>query len=59
MKKKIDFEIDGLVVKVNQIALWEKVGRTEHHPRYAIAYKFPAEVIRTTLLDIEHSVGRT
>lgn len=58
-KSKIDFEIDGLVLKVNQVDLWEKIGRTEHHPRYAIAYKFPAEVVRTKLLDIEHSVGRT
>ena len=58
-KNQIDFEIDGLVIKLNDIHLWEKVGRTEHHPRYAIAYKFPAAVIRTVLLDIEHSVGRT
>lgn len=58
-KKNIDFEIDGLVIKVNDIALWEKIGRTEHHPRYAIAYKFPAELVRTKLVWVEHSVGRT
>ena len=41
------------------MSLWEKVGYTEHHPRYAIAYKFPAEIVTTKLLSVEHSVGRT
>lgn len=54
-----DFEIDGLVIKLNDLALWHKLGTTEHHPRYAIAYKFPATHVRTKLLSIEHSVGRT
>ncbi len=54
-----DFEIDGLVIKLNTLALWQKLGTTEHHPRYAIAYKFPATNVRTKLLSIEHSVGRT
>ncbi|MDD3302776.1 MAG: NAD-dependent DNA ligase LigA [Candidatus Gracilibacteria bacterium] len=58
-KKMIDFDIDGLVVKVNDISLWNTIGFTEHHPRYAIAYKFPAELVRTKILSIEHSVGRT
>lgn len=58
-KKKIDFEIDGLVLKVNDISLWKEIGSTEHHPRYAIAYKFPAEIVTTTLISVEHSVGRT
>lgn len=58
-KKKIDFEIDGLVIKVNDIHLWKKIGYTEHHPRYAIAYKFPAEIARTHILSVEHSIGRT
>jgi len=55
----IDYEIDGLVIKLNDLSLWQKLGTTEHHPRYAIAYKFPATNVRTTVLDIEHSVGRT
>lgn len=38
---------------------WRILGRTEHHPKYAIAYKFPAEIVRTKVLSIEHSVGRT
>jgi DNA ligase (NAD+) len=58
-KKTIDFDIDGLVLKVNDIKLWKTIWFTEHHPRYAIAYKFPAELVRTKILSIEHSVGRT
>ncbi|MBS9775208.1 NAD-dependent DNA ligase LigA [Candidatus Gracilibacteria bacterium] len=58
-KKDIDFEVDGLVLKVNQIDLWEQIGWTEHHPRYAIAYKFPAELFTTKVLSVDHQVGRT
>lgn len=54
-----DFEIDGLVIKLNSLSLWHVLGTTEHHPRYAIAYKFPAVNVRTKLLSIEHSVWRT
>lgn len=53
------FEIDGLVIKLDTLSLWRELGTTEHHPRYAIAYKFPATNVRTRLLDIEHSIGRT
>lgn len=59
MKKQIDFEIDGLVLKLNTMKVWKEIGFTEHHPRYAIAYKFPAEIVTTTLVSVEHSVGRT
>lgn len=59
IKKEIDFEIDGLVIKVDNIQLWEAIGFTEHHPRYAVAYKFPTEIARTKILSVEHSVGRT
>ncbi len=59
IKKQIDFEIDGLVIKVNDIALWKEIGYTEHHPRYAISYKFPAEIQTTTIESVQHSVGRT
>jgi len=59
IKSHIDFEVDGLVVKLNDISLWKKIGSTEHHPRYAIAYKFPAEIVTTQILSVEHSVGRT
>ncbi len=54
-----DFDIDGMVLKLDDMTLWDDLGRTEHHPRYAIAYKFPAKQVRTKVLSIEHSVGRT
>ncbi len=53
------FDTDGMVVKMNRIADWGRVGFTAHHPRYAIAYKFPAELARTRIADILHSVGRS
>jgi len=59
LKKELDFEIDGLVIKVNNIDLWEKIGWTEHHPKYAIAYKFPAEILTTKILSVDHQVWRT
>ncbi len=59
IKKNLDFEIDGLVIKINDISLWKKVGSTEHHPRYAIAYKFPAEICTTKIVSIDHQVGKT
>lgn len=59
LKKDLDFEIDWLVIKVNNIDLWEKIGWTQHHPRYAIAYKFPAEILTTKILSVDHQVGRT
>ena len=59
IKKTIDFEIDWLVLKVNDISLWKIIWFTEHHPRYAISYKFPAEVFTTKILSIDYQVGRT
>lgn len=53
------FDIDGLVIKLNDLNLWNILGMTSHHPRYAISYKFPAEYGRTRVIEIEHSVGRT
>ena len=53
------FDIDGLVIKLEDYVLWSELGTTAHHPRYAIAYKFPQESVMTTVLSIEHSVGRT
>ncbi len=58
-KEHFDFDIDGMVLKLDDMTLWDDLGRTEHHPRYAIAYKFPAKQVRTRVLSIEHSVGRT
>lgn len=58
-KEKIDFDIDGLVIKTNDISLWQEIGFTAHHPRYAIAYKFPAQILTTKILSVEHSIWRT
>lgn len=58
-KSGLDFEVDGLVLKVNQVNLWSHIWWTQHHPRYAIAYKFPAEIVTTKIESVEHSVGRT
>lgn len=58
-REYFDFDIDGMVLKLDDMKLWDTLGRTEHHPRYSIAYKFPAKQVRTRVLSIEHSVGRT
>jgi len=53
------YEIDGVVVKVDRIALQESLGTTSRAPRWAIAYKYPPEEVTTRLLDIRVNVGRT
>lgn len=55
----LDFEIDGMVVKVNDYALRDKLGFTDKFPKWAIAYKFEAEETTTKVLDIVWQVGRT
>ncbi|MCU1453670.1 MAG: ligase [Acidimicrobiales bacterium] len=55
----LDYEIDGVVTKVDELARRELLGTTSRAPRWAIAYKFPPEERTTTLLDIKVSVGRT
>ncbi len=53
------YEIDGLVIKVNDLALQELCGSTSHHPRWAVAYKFPPKQATTRLRDVEFQVGKT
>ncbi|MGN7197107.1 NAD-dependent DNA ligase LigA [Bacillus mycoides] len=55
----LDYEIDGIVIKVDDVAIQESLGTTAKSPRWAIAYKFPAEEVVTRLTGIELSVGRT
>ena len=58
-RDSLPYEIDGLVIKVNDFALQEKLGMTSHHPRWAIAYKFKARQATTILENVEFQVGRT
>ena len=55
----VEHEIDGVVVKVDEIALQRQLGATSRAPRWAIAYKYPPEEVNTKLLDIQVGVGRT
>ena len=59
LRQSLDYEIDGLVVKVNNLAMREQFGYTGHHPRWALAYKFEAPQAETTVLAIDVQVGRT
>lgn len=58
-RDNLPYEIDGLVIKINDFALQEKLGMTSHHPRWAIAYKFKARQATTLLENVEFQVGRT
>jgi len=55
----LPYEIDGIVVKVNEIELQQQTGSTTHHPRWAIAYKFKARQATSRLINVEFQVGRT
>lgn len=58
-RHSVEHEIDGVVVKVDELALHAELGATSRAPRWAIAYKYPPEQVNTKLLDIVVSVGRT
>ena len=58
-KSDLDYDIDGIVVKVDLFEDQEQLGFTARSPRWATAFKFPAEEVITKLIDIELSVGRT
>lgn len=58
-RKKLNFETDGLVLKVNDLSLYDTLGLTAKSPRWAIAYKFKPDVAMTKLKKISYQVGRT
>ena len=58
-RTELPFEIDGIVIKVNDTQLWDELGMTAKSPRWAIAYKFKAESVSTQLEKITYQVGRT
>ena len=55
----LEFDIDGIVIKVDDTSLWPSLGMTSKYPRYAIAYKFPARAAITRLVDVSFQTGRT
>ena len=59
LRKSLSYEIDGIVIKVNDIKKQEELGFTSKYPKWAVAYKFPAEEVLTKLTDIIFTVGRT
>jgi DNA ligase (NAD+) len=59
IKETLPYEIDGVVIKVNDFSLWEKLGTKARSPRYALAYKFQPTQVTTQLLDVVFQVGRT
>lgn len=58
-RKDLPYEIDGIVIKVNRLDSQKKLGFTSKYPKWAVAYKFPAEEVLTKLTDIVFTVGRT
>lgn len=58
-RHSLEHEIDGVVVKIDEIAKQKALGKTSRAPRWAIAYKYPPEQVQTKLLDIKVSIGRT
>lgn len=59
MRDDLPFEIDGMVIKINDVALQDRLGMTSHHPRWAMAYKFKARQATSRLLSVGYQVGRT
>lgn len=58
-RDNLGYEIDGMVIKVNDLKLQDELGMTSHHPRWAVAFKFKARQGTSKLLDVEYQVGRT
>ena len=58
-RDNLPYEIDGIVIKINNVELQQQTGSTSHHPRWAIAYKFKARQATSKLIKVEFQVGRT
>ena len=58
-RDSLDYEIDGIVIKVNNTGLWQELGTTAKSPRWAVAYKYPPRQATTRVMDIRAQVGRT
>lgn len=58
-RDNLPFDIDGIVIKLNKVSLWNKLGNTTKSPRWATAFKFKAEQAQSRLLTLEYQVGRT
>nr|MBA3673633.1 NAD-dependent DNA ligase LigA [Chitinophagaceae bacterium] len=58
-REDLPYEIDGMVIKVNNVELQQRMGSTTHHPRWAIAFKFKARQATSKLINVEFQVGRT
>jgi len=58
-RSNLDFDIDGIVYKLNNLSYYDRLGATDHSPRYAVSHKFPPEIGLTILNDIKFQVGRT
>jgi DNA ligase (NAD+) len=58
-RRTLDYDIDGMVIKLDDLGVYARLGATGHHPHWGIAYKFPPERKPTQLLDIEVSVGKS
>ena len=53
------FDIDGMVIKVNNLQQQQALGKTSHHPKWAVAFKFKTKQATSTLLQVDFQVGRT
>jgi DNA ligase (NAD+) len=58
-RDSIEWEIDGVVIKLDLLSKRDSLGMTAHHPRWALAWKFPPEEASTVLMDVDWQVGRT
>ena len=58
-RPNLEYEIDGIVIKVNELSNYDRIGYTAKYPKWAIAYKFPAQIVSTKLKGITFQVGRT